>query len=125
MKFRCDHIHLRSQDPIAAAGFYVDALGATETGRVGAPDVRRVLLDLGGLAVFIERATDGIGPQPQPPHLGLEHIGLAVDDIDAVMADLRGRGVPVVMEINNVRPGLRIAFIDGPDGVRIEILERT
>jgi lactoylglutathione lyase len=125
MKYRCDHVHLRSQDPIAAARFYVDALGATETGRVGAPDVTRVLLDLGGLAVFIERAAEGIGPSPEPPYLGLEHLGLAVDDIDAAMADLRGRGVKIVMDVKEVRPGLRIAFIDGPDAVRIEVLERT
>ena len=54
----------------------------------------------------------------------LDHLVLTVADIDATMADLRARGVTVLVETTVMRPGLRVAFIDGPDGVRIEILER-
>ncbi|WP_246696877.1 VOC family protein [Methylobacterium planeticum] len=67
---------------------------------------------------------EGIGPSPEPPHLGIEHIGLAVDDIEATLAELRSRNVPIVSGITDVRPGLRVIFIDGPDAVRIELLQR-
>jgi catechol 2,3-dioxygenase-like lactoylglutathione lyase family enzyme len=118
-----DHVHLRSRDPVAAAGFYVAVLGARETDRIGDP-VSRVVLDLGGLRVFIEQAPADIAPAAVPPHRGLEHIGLRVADIDAALADLEARGVALAIPLTQVNPALRTAFLDGPDGVRIELLER-
>ena len=123
MDFHIDHVHLRSPDAIAAAAFYVDILAAREIRREGTP-TSRVVLDLGGLTVFIEQAPADLAPPARAPHLGIEHIGLGVADIDATLADLRARGVTVLVETKVMRPGLRIAFIDGPDGVRIELLER-
>ncbi|WP_449411154.1 VOC family protein [Methylobacterium komagatae] len=58
MTYRCDHVHLRSRDPVAAAAFYVEMFGARETDRIGGDTVQRVILDLGGLAVFIEQAPE-------------------------------------------------------------------
>ena len=125
MHYACDHIHLRSRDAVAAAGFYVAAFGAREVKRVGADPVERVVLDLGGLAVFIEQAPDTVHPAAATPCLGLEHLGLRVADIDAAMADLEARGVPVRTPITVRAPGLRIAFVEGPDGALIELLERA
>ncbi|GJE03530.1 VOC family protein [Methylobacterium isbiliense] len=124
MTYRCDHLHLRSRDAVAAARFYVEVLGARETGRDGAPTVSRIMLDLGGLALFIEQAPEATGPAAMPPNLGIEHIGLRVNDIEATVADLQARGIRLVSGITDVRPGLRIAFFDGPDNVRIEVLQR-
>ena len=124
MNYRCDHIHLRSRDAIAAAQFYVDAFGAREVRRDGSPVVTRVTVDLGGLLLFIEQAPEGMTPSSVPPHLGIEHIGLAVEDIEAAMIELRRRNVTVVSDITDPRPGLRISFIEGPDNVRIELLQR-
>jgi len=64
-------------------------------------------------------------PPPRPPFRGLEHIGLGVSDLDAAAADLRGRGVRFVSEPKESRPGVRIASIEGPDGVPVELIERT
>ncbi len=124
MTYRYDHLHLRSADAERAAGFYVATFGAREVRREAVPAGVRVVLDLAGLTLFVEQAPSTIGPAANPPHLGIEHFGLAVDDMDAAIADLRGRGVPLVSGPTDVRPGLRIAFFEGPDRVRIEILER-
>jgi catechol 2,3-dioxygenase-like lactoylglutathione lyase family enzyme len=123
MTFRFEHLHLRSRDAVAAARFYVETFGAREIAREGAPSVTRVVLDLSGLTLFIEHAPDA-GPAARPPNRGIEHIGLAVDDIESTVADLKRRGVAFVIDITDVRPGLRTAFLDGPDGVRIELLQR-
>lgn len=124
MHVRCDHVHLRSRDAIAAAAFYTDLFGATETGREGTDPVTRVTMDLGGLTVFIEQAPASLPPPAIPPHLAIEHIGLRVDDLDAAVAELARRGIPLVSGITVIRPGLRIAFLDGPDHARIELLQR-
>jgi len=124
MTYRCDHVHLRSRDAVSAAAFYTAMFGARETGRVGGDPVQRVILDLGGLTVFIEQATDDVHPAATTPCLGVEHIGLAVEDIEAAVADLTGRGVVFRTDIIQRGPGLRIVFLDAPDGAIIELLER-
>ncbi len=124
MSYVYDHLHLRSRDAVAAARFYVDVLEARETGREGGESPSRIILDLGGMRMFIEQAPEGIAPAAVPPHRGIEHIGLRVEDIEATVADLAARGIPLVSGITDVKPGLRIAFFEGPDGVRIEILQR-
>lgn len=125
MQYTSDHLHLRSRDAVKAAGFYVETFGAREVKRVGDDPVQRVVLDLGGLTMFIEQAPDEIAPATPTPCLGIEHFGLRVADIEAAMADLRARGVPVKTGITARGPGLRIAFVEGPDGALIEILERS
>jgi catechol 2,3-dioxygenase-like lactoylglutathione lyase family enzyme len=122
--FSFDHIHLRSPDPLATAAFYVDCLGATETARVPVPAGTRVVLDLAGVAVFVEQVPPGTAAPPEPPYLGLEHIGLTVPDMDAAVAALKGRGVRFTMEPREARPGVRIAFIEAPEGARVELIER-
>lgn len=121
---RIDHLHLRSPDPEAAARFYVSALDARETGRQDVNGALRIMLDLGGLMLFIEAVPPETPKPPPAPFQGIEHIGLTVPDLDAAIAELAGKGVPLTSGPREVRPGLRIAFIDAPDQVRIELLER-
>lgn len=120
-----DHVHLRSPDPGAAAGFYVEMLDAAVTARAEDGERLRVTLDLGGNTVFIDRAAPDTPAPPEPPFLGLEHIGLAVTGIDEMVAELKAKGVRFTGEVTSPRPGVRIAFLRGPDGVTVELLERA
>ena len=52
------------------------------------------------------------------------HIAIGVEDIHAVCDDLRARGVPIVREPGPMQHGTTvIAFIEDPDGYRIELIE--
>lgn len=51
-------------------------------------------------------------------------IGLKVQDMNAAVAELRRKGAEFVVEPNSPRPGVKLAFMQAPDGVRIEILQR-
>jgi catechol 2,3-dioxygenase-like lactoylglutathione lyase family enzyme len=56
---------------------------------------------------------------------GIDHFGLRVSgDFDGFCADLRAKGVGFSMEPTDFNPTTRIAYIDAPDGVRIELLCR-
>jgi len=124
-EFRSDHLHLRSTDPEGAARFYTEMLGAKRTGEMMSGNALRVTLNLGGLNVFLEEVPPGTPSTPKPPFLGVEHVGLAVTGFDAAVAELKAKGVVFVKEPSSPRPGVKIAFIQAPDGVQIEILERA
>ena len=65
-----------------------------------------------------------MNPPPVTPYQGLDHFGLAVSGVDAVAAELKAKGAEFTMEPRTIRPGLRICFLRGPQGVSIELLER-
>ena len=123
-RFAMDHVHLRSPDPERAAGFYVEMFDAKLVGRTRNGAASRVVVDLGGLRLFIEEVPPGTASPPAPPFLGIEHIGLAVQDMDAAVAELRSKGAEFAVEPHSPRPGFRLAFVQAPDGVRIEVLQR-
>ncbi len=124
--FTWDHIHLRTTNPEATAQWYESKLGAEviRTMQQGKP---RIDLKLGGANIFIApvAAGDGVNPPPTTPYQGLDHFGLTVTGIDAIAADLKAKGVEFTREPTTVRPGVRICFIRAPEGVSIELLERS
>jgi catechol 2,3-dioxygenase-like lactoylglutathione lyase family enzyme len=66
-----------------------------------------------------------VNPAPTTPYQGLDHFGLSVSNIDAIAADLKAKGVEFTREPTTVRPGVRICFLRGPEGVSIELLDRS
>jgi lactoylglutathione lyase len=125
-QFTFDHIHLFSRDPEATAAFYERMFGA-EVIRSTQQGKPRIDLKLGGANIFIldvsqdSKAVAG----PAHPHQGLDHFGLEVKGIDKICADLKTKGVVFTREPVTIRPGVCIAFLAGPEGVSIELLERT
>jgi catechol 2,3-dioxygenase-like lactoylglutathione lyase family enzyme len=84
-------------------------------------------MKIGGQDVFIAPVPEksNVNPPPVTPYQGLDHFGLRVKDIDKVVADLKAKGAEFTMELNSPRPGIKICFIRGPEGVSIEVLERA
>ena len=113
---RCD-----AQADAAYAAWLEDVLGGEIIRAPGRIDVK-----LGGANVFIAPVTagDGVNNPPVTPYQGLDHFGLTVKDIDAVAAEIKAKGVEFTKEPTTIRPGVRICFIRGPQGISIELLER-
>lgn len=64
--------------------------------------------------------------EPRPMNaLGLTHLSLRVDDLDARIEGLAARGVRVLGDtrIENPALGARAAFVTDPDGTLIELVE--
>ncbi|MGQ0684663.1 VOC family protein [Bradyrhizobium sp.] len=116
-----DHVHLRSPDPESTAAWLRDILGGEIVRSAGRIDVK-----LGGANVFIAPVTagDSVSAPPVTPYQGLDHLGLTVKDVDAVAAEIKAKGVEFTMEPTTIRPGVRICFLRGPQGISIELLER-
>jgi lactoylglutathione lyase len=129
--YRFDHVHLRSPDPEETAGFFETMFGAEVTRGIYPPDTlypgqKRISFVLGGQKILIApmHPDDTMTPAPSFPYYGLEHIGLTVDDVDAAVADLRAKGAEIAIGPLTRDPGTRLAFIRGPEGVMVELVQR-
>jgi lactoylglutathione lyase len=124
-RFTYDHIHLRSPDPKATARYYETMFGA-EVLRSTQQGNPRIDLKLGGADIFIAPVApdSGVNPPPVTPYQGLDHFGLSVSGI-TIAAELKAKGAVFTKEPTTIRPGVRVAFLRGPEGVSIELLDRT
>src|SRR5262245_28320372 len=122
-----DHMHLRSRDPKATAQYYHRMFDARIIESVQSDGRPRIDLDLNGLTIFIAHVPPEteLPSAPAEPYLGLDHFGLRVENMEEAAAELKRRGAVFTLGPRTIRPGVKIAFIQAPDNVRIELLERT
>ena len=118
MAFGTHHVHVKTRDPKQTMQFYVDNLGATLIADMGARGYR---VNLNGLQLNI---TGLIDSQRREQHYGLEHIAVDTDDYASTLAQLRAKGVRILEELppNN---GRRVCFLEAPDGVQVEVIEKV
>ena len=101
---------------------------------VGVPgaSLRQVCLRVGD--DILELLEYGNPPEPNdtPPtqnQLGAMHVGLRVDDLSAVKADLEAHGVEFLSDINVVDEGVlagwRWVYLHDPDGITLELVEEA
>lgn len=117
--FVFEHVHIQAKDAAAAAHWFADMLGAEIIHGPVRAEAR-----VGGLRIFIEQAVEGLSPEPAHPHGGLDHIAFNVTGLEDVVAGLKAKGGVFTKDITSPRPGLKISFLAGPDGMSIELLER-
>jgi len=121
-----DHVHVVSKDPHAAVGWYVDKLGANLVKNTTSHDAPQIYLSFGESMIIVRGERPGESAQDKPNlQWGTDHFGFQVKgDFDAFCAGLRAQGVTFSLEPTDINPATRIAFINAPDGVSIELLSR-
>ena len=121
-----DHVHLVAKDPKATANWYVDKLGGDIVRSVEVKGAPQVYVSIAGALVIVrgQRPAESVEGKPGL-QWGVDHFGLRVKgDFDGFCAGLRGKGVTFSLEPVDFNPTTRIAFINAPDGVSIELLNR-
>ena len=63
------------------------------------------------------------GPEPSNAP-GIRHVTFAVDDLDAVLSDIRDHGAELVGEVESYENIYRLCYVRGPEGIIIELAER-
>ena len=124
-KYWLDHVHLISPDPIKTAEYYEKMFGAKRGNVENRPDGRTAVnLDLNGLLIKVMSTR----PQPLVPGgspAGLEHFGLATDNLEATVKEMKANGVKFAQDIREVHPGLKMAFCVAPENSVIELMEES
>jgi catechol 2,3-dioxygenase-like lactoylglutathione lyase family enzyme len=121
------HVHIKSHDPRAAARWWAGMFGAALLPEITFGDMLFAPVELGGVRINITTPAPGegagIGQSPGIPHYGLEHLGIEVDDLDALLGRFAEQGL-TIYERRSGAGGYEIAFVEAPDGVCLELLER-
>ncbi|MCK5516722.1 MAG: VOC family protein, partial [Desulfobulbaceae bacterium] len=125
--YRVDHLHLICTDIEESRDWYCNVFGGKVTFEAEFKGRKVYYVEINGFTIImVAEMLDG---EPLPATIqtkeGLDHFGFAVEDMDAAAEELKGKGVKFVVEPLQVRPGLKIAYIEAPDKVRIELSERT
>jgi catechol 2,3-dioxygenase-like lactoylglutathione lyase family enzyme len=139
---RMDNVLIVVEDLEAAKAFFVE-LGMELEGetQVEGPWVDRVVaLDGVRADICILRTPDGHGlveltrfhtppavraePEDVPANaLGIRRIMFAVDDVDEVVARLRGHGAELVGEIAQYEDAYRLCYLRGPEGIVVGLAQ--
>src|SRR5712691_2012309 len=108
------HWHLNSRDIEANRKIFVGMGGTSPTG----PGIQRVIFP----GVVINLNPGQAGPPPTAGTVGsvVNHVGFVVNNVQEQVAKWKANGVAVLPGGNN---RLDQAYVETPDGVRIEILE--
>ena len=122
-----DHVHLVSTDPDAAASWYADKLDGEIGDRYERGGAPQIFVKVGDATLIIrgqregERAGDRQGLE-----WGVDHFGFSVaGDFEAYCSGLERAGVEFRMNPTRINDATQIAFITAPDGVSIELLNRS
>jgi catechol 2,3-dioxygenase-like lactoylglutathione lyase family enzyme len=62
--------------------------------------------------------------RPLANPLGIQHIAFAVEDIEALVAELTKKGAELIGEIQNYENAYKLCFVRGPEGIVLELAEK-
>ncbi|MGH7552792.1 MAG: VOC family protein [Longimicrobiales bacterium] len=113
------HVSLRVPDPEASLAWYVAEFGGERIELKGVTDA----VKYGSMYLLVSKG-EAVAPSQETV---INHVGWAVTGMDDAAARLEADGVAFTAEPRAAlnRYGHRVAFIEGPGGVRIEIVEHT
>jgi catechol 2,3-dioxygenase-like lactoylglutathione lyase family enzyme len=139
---RMEHVGIVVDDLPAAIEFFVElGLEARGGGQVEGSWVERIIaLDEAKVEFAMLRTPDGHGeielvkfhsppiqtgdPQAPANTPGLRHLAFLVDDIHAVVDDLKDRGAELVGELVRYEDSYWLCYVRGPEGIIVELAEK-
>ena len=127
---KINHVAIVVKDIDSALGFWRDQLGLELDHIEDVPSQasKVAFLPVGGSEVELVQPTDpesGLGKYLEKRGEGLHHLCVEVDDIEAMLALLKEKGVRMINDMPVDLPGRRMAFIHpkAGNGVLIELYQ--
>ena len=128
MEYQINHVHIRSSNPRESASWYEKHFNAKVLWeREVMPGTVTVSMQVSG-PVRLNISSQPAGSSKEKGvaelnRLGLEHFGFDVLDLEWELERLQNAGVRVVLPLTEVPTGSRLAYIEGPDDVLIELVQ--
>jgi catechol 2,3-dioxygenase-like lactoylglutathione lyase family enzyme len=138
-----DHVAINVNDLPAAKAFFVD-FGLEVQGEaelqgkwldqlVGLDDVKTAVVYMrtpnGETSIELVKyytPSDENGIQKSSANtLGIQHIAFVVEDIDALVAKLKKKGVETFSEVYQYEDSYKLCYVRGPEGIVLEVAEQV
>ena len=125
MPSKMHHIGVEVRDIERSEAFYVGLLDFKKVGEVNFEETGRklVFLDLGGVSIELLSAPGNMTYLEVPEkQAGYKHLALETDDVDRDFARVKESGATVRLEPTTIAAiNARIAFVEDPDGIPVEL----
>ncbi len=120
-----DHVHMMFSNVEEAGKYFVNILGGREVGRGEIRGMPVIRVSVAGI-IFILHTADPKAPQFETGKgiRGLDHVGFLVKDIEQTVAEMKQKGAHFSQEVKITGGGAKFTFVDGPEGIRIELMEK-
>ncbi len=120
-----DHVHLMCGDVNQMVKYFEEVFDGKIESRGELRGYPMVRLHAYGIPINI------MGTDPQAGTLvagkgsrGLDHFGFRVKDLEKTVEDLKKRGARFSIDPTAGSGGVKYAFLEGPEGIRIELIDR-
>lgn len=120
-----EHVHIRAGNPEKTIDFFKKFFGAkvikefTNLGR------KLTILSIGDKSNLSILHIPPAVENPQPENASVDHIGMAVENIEDLIRRLKEEGYKFPVDLTRSTSGAKIAFCLGPDNVYLELVDRT
>ena len=117
------HVHLHSSDPAATIRFLEEYLDGSfvETFEAAGRTMSVVSVPGGDIRMY-HKGPDG--GTPNPDTASIDHLGFTVSEgFDDLIARIRADdSVTLIGDVEHPKPGVRQAFLLGPDNLKVEVI---
>ena len=121
--YQLHHIHHEAADVDAAVAWYEKNFAAVVEERFERDGVQWARVKLGDTLLNVtNRATNRV---ELDRYQGLDHFAIRTSDFEQTVTTLKSNGVHFWTEPMSPRPGTQIAFIAGPDNIKIELMHMS
>ena len=123
------HTCYRIRDPQKSEDFYVNKLGMKKVGEMdlGSATNHFFAMEEDSASPMLELTHNQDRIEPYDTGDGYAHVAFVVDDLEGTVEGLKGQGVSVTLEPKTLTADgndYRIAFIEDPDGYKIELVQK-
>jgi len=120
-----EHVHIHASDPAATIDFFETFFGARVIKEFENLGRKLTILALGDKSNLSILHVPPAEKNPKPGNAAIDHIGIAVENIEALVRRLKEKGYRFPVELTRSFSGAKIAFCLGPDNVYLELVDRT
>ena len=121
-----DHVHIISQNPEESAEWFVEMLGGKRGETVEIQGAPQIYISFDGAKIIIRGQRNGeTALDKARVEWGTDHFAFQVkSNFHEYCESLQSKGVKFTLNPTQFNPSTLIAFIEAPDGVSIELLQR-
>ena len=113
------HLHLKTTTPTSTVEWYTTIFGGTAAKYKNIPNLK--VIRYGDMYLFVQNTARAVA---STQGRSVDHLGWRFKDFDATIKRLKALDVKFVVEPTKSGDHM-IAFVESPDGIKIEIVEAT